>query len=41
MPRAMNPRAAKYLIDGALMMGIKDKNIETIRMKMGIIVGTL
>lgn len=40
MPIAMNPKAAKYLIDGAVIIGIKDKNIETIKMKIGINVGT-
>lgn len=36
----MNPKAAKYLIDGSVIIGIKDRNIETHKMKIGIIVGT-
>ncbi len=40
MPIAMNPKAAKYFIDGALIIGIKDKNMETNKMKIGMIVGT-
>lgn len=40
MPIAMNPKAARYLIDGALIIGITDKNIETSKMKIGMIVGT-
>lgn len=40
MPTAMNPRAAKYLIDGSLIIGMMDKKIETSKMKIGMTVGT-
>lgn len=40
MPIAMKPRAAKYLIDGALIIGITDKKSETSKMNIGMIVGT-
>lgn len=41
MPLTINANAAKYFIDGSLIIGVTDKKIATKRAKIGMIIGTL